>query len=463
MYSNSELSWEKVEKLADEIVFKVTGRHLNDKEAAVLKGACEGKSYDEIGKDRGLTGGHVSKDVGSPLWKILSEGTQEDVSKTNFIQALLRYKERQASSLNDASSPETTPIQRERANILELPEGLVPLDSHFYIERRNVESLCNNIIMNPGELIRIRAPQKMGKTLLLGNLLDYARQQGYQTAKLDLKLADSNADSNTLTCLNTFTQWLCDEVLNNLDPQPNVEEYWQALNKVNGNLTRFFQNYLLSNIESPLVLAIDSFEVLFKYKDIFSEFCSNLRVWHDNAKSGDRVGKIWRKLRVVLVYSTETYPDLDTNHSPFNAGIPIELPDFNFSEVTTLAKLYELDEQLGENGLSQLMGLVGGHPYFIHQAFANLKNQQMTLEQLLSLAPTEQGIYSNFLRQQLWILQHNPQLESAYKKVVMANEPVRLDTEVAFKLHSMGLVKFSRNDCIRSYDLHRQYFFEHLG
>ena len=376
-----------------------------------------------------------------------------------------RYWDKQASYRNAIhtshlrdSQLEVTPTPMEQANNSEFLGGRVPMDSPIYIERRNVESLCYETIRQPGEIIRIRAPQKMGKTLLLGKLLDYARQQGYQTAKLDLQFANSN----NLTCLNAFSQWLCEEILNNLDPQPNVEEYWQALNKVNGGLTRFFQNYLLSNIEISLVLAIDSFEELFKYPDIFCEFSPLLRGWHENAKQGDRVGKIWRKLRVVLVYSTETYPSLKTNYSPFNAGVPIELPDFNLSEVTTLAKLHELYEQLGENGLNQLMGLVGGHPNLIQQAFANLKNQQMTLEQLLSLAPTEQGIYSNFLRQRLSILQDNPQLESAYKKVVMANEPVRLDTKVAFKLHSLGLVKFSRNDCIPSYDLHRQYFSVHL-
>ncbi|WP_235018556.1 AAA-like domain-containing protein [Tolypothrix sp. NIES-4075] len=56
-------------------------------------------------------------------------------------------------------------------------------------------------MLQPGALIRIKAPQKMGKTLLLEKLLDYARQQGYQTAKLDLKLADSSAIADLKTFL----------------------------------------------------------------------------------------------------------------------------------------------------------------------------------------------------------------------------------------------------------------------
>ena len=53
---------------------------------------------------------------------------------------------------------------------------------------------------------------------------------------------------------------------------------------------------------------------------------------------------------------------------------------------------------------------------------------------------------------------HNRELEIAYKQVVMANDPVQLDTEVAFKLHSLGLVKLSGNDCVPSCNLYRQYF-----
>ncbi len=118
-------------------------------------------------------------------------------------------------------------------------------------------------------------------------------------------------------------------------------------------------------------------------------------------------------------------------------------------------------KQLGQ-GLNKLMELVGGHPYLLQQTFVNLKSQQINLEQLFTLAPTEEGIFKDNLRQQLSHLQHNPQLKVGYKKVVKANAPVRLDAEVAFKLHSLGLVKLSGNDCLPSCDLYRQYFSERL-
>jgi len=330
-------------------------------------------------------------------------------------------------------------------------------DTNIYIERPPIEEKCYKAIVQPGALIRLKAPQKMGKTLLLEKILDYARQQGYQTAKLDLQLADINILAN----LKTFLQWLCVDVADSLELEPQVDKHWQEVFGLNKNCTRYFQKYLLAVTDSPLVLGIDNFERLFQYPEIFPQFCLLLRGWYEAAKQRDKIGNIWKKLRLVVVHSTEAYPSLDTNHSPFNVGLPIDLPEFNLQQVTNLANENEL-RLLREADLSELMGLVGGHPYLVQRAFAYLKSQPVSLEELLRLAPTEQGIFSDHLRQQLWHLQHNPQLEIGYKKVVMNEIPVRLDTEVAFKLHSLGLIKLSSNDCIPSCDLYSQYFSNRL-
>ncbi|MBW4599877.1 MAG: AAA-like domain-containing protein [Calothrix sp. FI2-JRJ7] len=330
------------------------------------------------------------------------------------------------------------------------------LSQNIYIERPPIEAKCYQEILQPGALIRIKASQKMGKTWLLGNLLSYAREKGYQTVKLDLLQAENSILDN----LKSFLQWVCVDVSDSLNVEPQVNETWQDIYGVNKNCTRYFQKHFLSS-EIPLVFAIDNFERLFAYPDIFSQFCLLLRGWYENAKGGDRVANIWKKLRLVVVHSTEVYPALDSNHSPFNVGIPIELPGFNQQQVKALATEYGLDNQLGQD-LIKLITLIGGHPYLLQQAFVNLKSQQINLEQLFTLAPTEEGIFSGYLRQQLWHLQHNQELEVGYKQVVRANAPVRLDAEVAFKLHSLGLVKLSGNDCLPSCNLYRQYFSEHL-
>lgn len=146
-------------------------------------------------------------------------------------------------------------------------------DTSIYIERPPIEEKCYKAIVQPGALIRIKPPQRMGKTKLSEKLLDYARQQGYKTAKLDLKLADSSV----LTNLKTFLQWLCINISDILELEPKLDDYWQDELGINTSCTRYFQKYLLPNIDTSLVFTIENFERLFQCENIFSEFCLLLR------------------------------------------------------------------------------------------------------------------------------------------------------------------------------------------
>ncbi|WP_375495270.1 AAA-like domain-containing protein [uncultured Nostoc sp.] len=390
---------------------------------------------------------------------------ESDVTRKFQHEQQLQEEERTLRELGDKLDAIEQQLQASDNSGLEIDIGI-------YVERPPIEDKCYKAIVQTGALVRIKAPQKMGKTLLLEKILDSARQQSYQTAKLDLQLADIDILAN----LKTFLQWLCVDVADSLELEPQLDKHWQEVFGLNKNCTRYFQKYLLSITDTPLILAIDNFERLFDYPEIFPQFCLLLRGWYEAAKQGDKIGNIWKKLRLVVVHSTEAYPSLDTNHSPFNVGLAIELPEFNLQQVVDLAKQHKLG-LLKEQSLSRLMELVGGHPYLMHQAITSLRDatrtlrsanthlesQPVGLEELLGLASTEQGIFSDHLRQQLWNLQHNPLLELGYKKVVMSNTPTRLDTEVAFKLHSLGLVKFVGNDCICSCDLYSQYFSNRLG
>lgn len=64
------------------------------------------------------------------------------------------------SSVQD--EPLASSIQNSRSRqklVLEFPEGLVPIDSPFYVERPPLENDCYEAIERPGSLIRIKAPR----------------------------------------------------------------------------------------------------------------------------------------------------------------------------------------------------------------------------------------------------------------------------------------------------------------
>ncbi|WP_333357224.1 hypothetical protein [Microcoleus sp. herbarium14] len=74
---------------ADDLVFTKTGKHLDDVQNAVLRGAWKGNTYTKIADESGYSDGHL-RDVASELWKILSDLLGEDINKSNFRSAMER-------------------------------------------------------------------------------------------------------------------------------------------------------------------------------------------------------------------------------------------------------------------------------------------------------------------------------------------------------------------------------------
>jgi hypothetical protein len=451
MKSELEFSWNKTKESADRIFAQNTGKYLSDIEMKVLQGSWEGKSYDEIATTYGYSAEYLNKDVGNKLWHKLSEALGEKITKKNFKEALRRASESECSQSVQTNPPlQTLPT----AANLHFPEGSVALDSPFYIKCSSIESLCDETVVKPGSLIRIKAPEMMGKTSLMNRILAHAKLENYHAVYLDL----SAADRGILTNLDKFLRWLCLMVSRQLKLENKLNEYWDTdILGSNDNCTVYFEEYLLAEIETPLVLGLDEVDRLFGYTEVVEDFLGMLRSWHEKAKISD----IWQKLRLVMAHSTEVYIPLDMNQSPFNAGVPVELQEFDSQKIHDLARLHGLDWDEGQ--LGELICAIGGHPYLVRLAMYEISCGNITLTQLLKNAASESGIYSNHLRKHLEILQHNPELALALKKVVNSAEPVELDSMQIYKLHSMGIVRRQNNYVLPRCNLYREYFCRVLG
>lgn len=357
-------------------------------------------------------------------------------------------------NVDDYTQPDSNEIESRSSIML---KGYVPLNSPFYVERPPVEQLCDETILQPGALIRIKAPKQMGKTSLMVRILDEALAQKFKTVTLSLQLADAEV----FTSLNQFLRWFCAVVTRRLGLQNRLNEYWDEVFGSNYNCTDYFENYLLAEIDSPVVLALDEVDVVFNYPKIATDFFGLLRTWYQKAKYPERSSQIWQKLRLIIVHSTEVYLPLNVNQSPFNVGLSIELPDFTPGQVQDLASRYQLDWETRE--VERLMGLVGGNPYLVQIALHHISGKDITLEQLLETATSDDGIYRGYLRHQLWNIQKYPELVTALTQVVMSPTPVKLNPIEAFKLHSMGLVRFVQGQVVPSGDLCRRYFSDRLS
>lgn len=446
--------------IADALVVAETGKHLSTLQATIFRGTWLGQKYEQIAQICYCSDAHV-KAVGASLWEILSEGLEEKVSKKTFRAALERRgRGGRGEQGGRGVDWEEVPITRlreslDRPSLLvtpELPEGQVDLASALYMERPPIESRCYEAILKPGALIRIKAPRKMGKTSLMARILVQAANEGYHTVPLSFELADSRIFQD----LDKFLRWFCVNVGLELKLPNQLNNYWDEIFGSKISCKAYFEQYLLVETALPLVLALDAVDRLFQYPDLAEDFFGLLRVWHEEAKNRD----IWKRLRLIVVHSTEIYLPLNVNQSPFNVGLPIELPELTCAQVQDLAQRHGFDWSAQQ--AQQLMTLVGGHPYLVRLALYHLWCQDVTLEQLWQFFPTG-GIYRNHLQRQFWNLQQEPELVTAFALVLAKPKAVELDLVQAFKLQSMGLVHLQGNLATPSCKLYYQYFRDRLS
>lgn len=329
------------------------------------------------------------------------------------------------------------------------PNGSVPLGSPFYLERVPFEAQIDREMRKPGALVRIKAPNEMGKTSLLMRILDSARQIDYRTVSLNLE----QVDRSTLGDLNQFLRWLCANAARQLQLKPNLDEYWDEDLGSKISCTAYFEDYLLAQISTPLIFAIDEVNQLFEHPQVAKDFLPLLRSWYEEAKTLP----IWQKLRLIVVHSTEIYVPLDLNQSPFNVGLPVQLNKFSALEVQRLAKCYGIDWQDPQE-FQQLMDLVKGHPALVHTAIYHLSRRDITLLQLLEAAPTATGIYQHHLQRHRVTLAEQPELAQALDLIISSTEPMSLDPIVAHKLSSLGLIERFEDKAIPGCELYRQAF-----
>ncbi|MBN3942312.1 AAA-like domain-containing protein [Nostoc sp. NMS9] len=335
--------------------------------------------------------------------------------------------------------------------IFENPDGQVALNSPFYIERPEVETKCYEFILQPGALIRIKAPQKMGKTSLMSRIFEHSKQKGYRTVSLNLWSKES------LTDLSSFLQGFCAILSEELGLEEQIDKYWKKRLSNQVNCTNYLKEYLLKNIDTPLLLGLDDIDKIFPYPEIAQEFFALLRAWHENGKNE----VIWQKLRLVIAHSQEVYVSLNVNQSPFNVGLSVEIGEFNATQIKELVERHQLnwsDTQIG-----QLRRMIDGHPYLLRTALYQIATGNLTLEQFLKVAPTDEGLFRGFLHPYLSLLEEDKLLKAAFQKVIESDIPVKLDSVQTFKLRSLGLIKFKGNEVQCLCNLYRLYFRERLS
>ncbi len=408
------------------------------------------KAKEAVRRNRFATQRHLAEDIGYSLCTINNflngkpvdnEKFQEICHKLNLdFQEIADFENdsNNDDSVNDIADPITEETESNVSN---------------YVERPPIENRCYQTVLQPGSLIRIKAPKQMGKSALMTQILSRVKNNGYKSVSLNLLAADGKV----LQDLDSFLKLFCRVVSRQLKlPSDSLNDFWEEDLGSNYKCNLYFEEYLLENLNSPVVLALDEVDRLFHYPHIAEDFFSLLRLWHEEAKKTE----IWGKLRLILAYSTEVYIPLNIDKSPFNVGEPIFLPEFTPPQLEEFARQQGVNLESEE--IEKLMNLIGGHPSLLQMAVSRLKRQEITFDNLLDTAATEAGIYTDRLRTHLGYLQQNPLLSQAMKAAVATSDPIRLESKLAYQLESLGLVHLEGNDCRIACDLYRQYFRDRL-
>lgn len=435
-------------KRADSWITQKKGKGLADVQKAILQQVLEGHRLKDI-QVSGYSPSTVKQEIAPKLWKLLSEVTEKPV-RIRTVRLVLEGLGEQSPGMQVPLGEDSLPDCGEKLTCeLELPGGQVPLGSPFYVRRPPIEVRAYEEIGKPGSLIRIKAPKQMGKTSLMRRLLHHAEKQGSRTVTLNFK---DSAESKVFTDLDKFLRWFCATVTNALRLPIELDSHWSEFLTSKTNCTNYFEEYLLPAIGAPLALGLDAVDEIFPHEKVADDFFGLLRAWYEKAKQSE----IWKNFRQVIVHGTEVYIPLSNDQSPFNVGLPIELSEFDESQVHELQGRHGLD--FTPSQVQQLMAMVGGHPHLVRLALYKIASKDTTLEQILKDAPLVTGIYADHLRLLLWHLEQYPELVHALKQIVETDSPVELKSALAFKLNSMGLVHLQGDRVTIRNNLYRQYF-----
>jgi len=193
------MNLKQILKFADDVVFAKTGHHLDDLQAAVLRGTLQRETYKEIAKDLDCSESRT-REIGSELWQILSEDLGEDVNKKNFRSAMERWEvsiysnvaQEESVQINSVNicgegrhppdTPNSHPHNQETSNskptkTLHQDLSEMPELGDFYDRTPELDTLTTWILQQRSRLIALTGISGIGKTSLAVQLVQQIKDE----------------------------------------------------------------------------------------------------------------------------------------------------------------------------------------------------------------------------------------------------------------------------------------------
>lgn len=337
-----------------------------------------------------------------------------------------------------------------------LPDPGSPYDARWYVPPPGVARTALARLQQPGHPVAIWGPELFGKTWLLKHLLKRvaAESPSHRVVLVHLRLMGSDC----LASIDRFLAEFAAQVVDQLGLDPGLlGPAWARSGTPLRKITWFFNAHVLPAVQGTLVIAIDRADSLWQ-NPWYRDFLGLLRDWSEESADG---GGLWERLRLAVTMSTT--PALlarMTQGSPFdNVSSQIRLVDLGAAQVARLAELHGLGPEAEETSLrwtekevTNLMSLVGGHPFLVRLVMVKAARDKVPLSTLLE---PQSPVFDAFLNRVRWRLAKNPALIEAFRAILRdGRSPV--DAEALHRLDRAGIIRQSEGACALRYRLYER-------
>ncbi|WP_224367510.1 AAA-like domain-containing protein [Hyalangium versicolor] len=312
-----------------------------------------------------------------------------------------------------------------------------------YLERA-ADGAVQTALKGRDAMIVVRGLPQTGKTRLLSRIRSWIGSEGQSSVSVDVQELRSQAAArisaapDALGQFNAFAQEFAEALARQCSPALRPSDVWEdAYNKrlpPIDKLTIFVQNGLLA--AGPLYLVLDNVDAIIEdpWRD---DFFAMLRSWYDEIQKSSEDSP-WRRLRLVLSHWADPLLLMrKRNQSPFFVGVRVELTDFDRVQLERLNSMY--GSPLHDEHLSEMLQLLGGHPYLTEHTFTLLRPKRTTWSVLKQNATDEDGPYGEHLRERHERISAASGLASAMKNVLRKGSCP--DEGTLSRLRSLGVVR----------------------